>query len=249
MPQIAISTMARLCVGSQCHSEVDEPVPSIHVTSYQNAQSFLNAVGPWLLADQRAANTILPYAEMLATSNYGLPSVVIGQIQWIVCWSLSPQPSPVEGLPIDEVTLMYLTPQLRFVLMVTESYTGPLALSVFSPNTPGIAPSNDPQMLAAMKATASKLVELRPPQQIFSMFGPAPLLRAFAAVWDAYSVCPRRPAPLRQVKMLSYSPRTTSHPTGIPVLASAPGNVRVARPSDIASLTGLIQLSSPVCMN
>jgi hypothetical protein len=245
--------MAESCVGFQCRSEVDELVPSIHVTSYQNAQSFLNAVGPWLLADEMAANTILPHVEMLATTSYDPPSVVPAQVQWIVCWSLSSaQFSPVQepaGHPTDKDNQMCLTPQLRIVLMVAGSHIGPLSLSVFSPNMPGAAASNDPQMIDAMKATASMLVELRPPQQILSMFGPAPLLQAFATVWDAYSVYPKRPAPLRQVKMLSFSPRTMDHPTGMPVSASGPGNVRVAIPRDIATLTGLIQLSSPVCMN
>lgn len=250
MLRSVLSTMAKLCIGSQCLSEVDEPVPSMHVMSYRNAQSFLHAVGPWLRAEEKASNTILTYAEMLETSKYDPPDALLSQAHWIVCWSLSsPHLSPPgeqAGLNAEEVVHVCLVPQLRFVVMVAESHIGPLPLFVFAPNMAGAARSNDPQMIEAMAATASTLVEIMPPQQTLSIFGPSHLVQTFAAVWDAHSVSPRHPAPPRRVRMLVYS---TSHTTGISVSTSGPGDVRVARASDTAALAGLTKLLYPVSMD
>jgi len=237
--------MAQLFSQSQSDTEVEETVPSIHVMSYLNPQSFLQAAGPWLRAEEMAANTILPYAEMLANSGHGNPNTVLGQTHWIVCWSLtSPQRSPLEEQAINKPPSTYLAPRLCFVLMAAESHMGPLPLFLFSPSMLENTVSNDPPVHEAMRAAASKLVELRPPQQTSSIFGPAPLLQAFATIWDSYSVYPRRPAPLRRLKMLACSLRRfNSHSNAS---ASVSGNARVAMASDILTLADLIQLSSPV---
>jgi len=246
--------MTKLCTGSACRPDTldDELVPSLHVMSYQTARSFLNAVGPWLLAEQKAANTILPYAEMLsALEERGHSgSVIMGDTHWVVCWSLSsPQPSRLEeqSTPsIQNTTPVYLTPQLRFIVMAGESHIGPLPLFVFSPNMPDAPAANDSLMVDIMHATAARLVQLRPPQRTSSIFGPAPLIQAFANVWDGYSVYTRHTAPLNRMQLLVHSSQRVDPHTAWLAPSAGTGNVRVATALDVSALARLSQLPSPV---
>ena len=237
-----MNTVNQLC----CHPDVDELVPAIHVMSYRDPRFFLQAVGPWLRAEEIAANTILPYAEVLPTMNKGRLPTESPETHWIVCWSLSSQPQPsIDGQsgPITrDVSHPSLAPHLRLVLMAGDSHLGPLPLSLFSPH-PHLA-HDDPIIIEAMKAIASRLVELRSPQRTSSIFGPALLVQEFSMVWEAYSIHPRQPAPLRRTIMLSF--QSAKRPTSALACMSRPGNFRVANESDIATIASLSQLASPV---
>lgn len=247
MLQRVLNNMNKLCLASMCDPEVEELVPTVYVMSYRDARSFLQAVGPWLRANPKAANTILPHSEMLSTLNHHQSGPSSTETHWIACWSLSsPQPSAREdpnGLPMEEDAHPGLAPQLCLVLMAAESCSGSWPVFLFSPSTPHPHTQDGPPLAEAVNATVSRLLELRPPQRTCSIFGPAPLVAVFSTIWEAHSIHPRQQAPLQRTKMLGLQNARAIHAT---IRVPRPGNIRAATESDIAVLINLLQLTSPV---
>lgn len=244
-----INTVNKLCQGSTCRPEVDELVPTSYVMSYRDARSFLQAAGPWLRAEARAANPILSHSDMQCALNTNTSSPASAETQWVVCWSLSsPEPSPMEGEPVSslrETRPPGLVPQLCLILMAGESHLGPLPIFLFSPNRNQTHSIDDTLLVEAMKISISRLAELRSPDQIHSIFGPAPLVQAFVTIWDAYSMLPRQPTPLRRVKILSLTHQRVVHSASGLAHTPRSGSIRTAIEGDLDALTNLSQLGSP----
>lgn len=254
----AFSVVGSACTLGCCLHQQTK-LPTVYVTVHENATAFLKAVGPWLHADEVAANTIFPYSEALSLIERKAPHATSLQSWsnnltiWVSCWSLSPpQPTTQDVSPemgADETRdSTRLDPQLEFVAMSGTNHLGPMPVFLFSPSACDNATSNFNSTVLAvgMRNTVAKIAEFVPPERVCSTFGRASLAGAFAAAWEAHTGYSRIPGPLKRTRMLFCPSRTCAVKEDEPAEVLAATQVRRVEEADVSTASDIWHLFSLV---
>ncbi|KAG8808413.1 hypothetical protein FRC17_003964, partial [Serendipita sp. 399] len=188
-----------------------DPVTSFHITVHDRAKLAMEALGPFLRAEEEVANAILSYSELLvrapdeailSSGKLDLPSHTF----WLTCWSVqASRPSQ------QQQDTTNLAPQLDLIAMVCSNHLGPLPLLLFSPGASRFSSLGsetdvftDASAVSALQSLVERLINLVPVDSISAVVGPGGLVGAFTAVWASQTATTRHHIPSRRLQLFRW---------------------------------------------